>query len=202
MGCRGEYAAPVAAAYDFDSSLKGGAVVVTLRGPVASASPEQQAAYLPRAMLLMLTSRVDRVFWYEFQAMERSPTDKEHHFGIVHRDLSPKPAYAAYQALAELRPPGSRSLGEVNTSGSAYVVGWRRPDGRKVWAAWDLLPDAGRRAVAIRGDLAEVRDHLGERAGVTEAGVLLSPAPLYLVGPDQIAIEPPPRPHPETTADE
>ena len=30
--------------------------------------------------------------------------------GIVHRDLSPKPAYLALKTLARLRPPGSKNL--------------------------------------------------------------------------------------------
>ncbi len=202
MGRAGEYAAPVAAAYDFNSSLKGGAVVVTLRGPVLSASPRQQATYLPRAMLLMLSTHVDRAFWYEFQAMERSPTDKEHHFGVVHRDLSPKPAYAAYQALTQLRPPGSQALGEPETTGSGYVVGWRRPDGTKVWAAWNLSPDVKQRAVATRGDLAEVRNHLGGVVQATDGGVSLSGSPFYLIGPDEVVIEPRSRTHPEATDNE
>jgi hypothetical protein len=160
MGKTGDYAAPVAVAYDFNSSLKGGAVVVTMRGPAHGMTPAEQAVILTRAMLLVFDTGVERVFWYEFQAPERAATDKEHHFGITHRDLSPKPAYKAYAVLTDLRPPGSTKLGALRREGGACAVGWQRPDDRTVWAVWNPTSIDGQHVVVTDPVLARNRqDH-------------------------------------------
>ncbi len=43
----------------------------------------------------------DRIFWYNFRNIFPNSPDVEHNFGLVNADFTPKPAYKAYQALAE-----------------------------------------------------------------------------------------------------
>ena len=48
-----------------------------------------------RSILVSLAVGVEKFFAYELRATESDPYYSESHFGIVHRDLSPKPAYDA-----------------------------------------------------------------------------------------------------------
>ncbi len=138
-GTAGGYTGVAAAVYKFDSDLKGAVIVSALfeKGQRGS-SEEKQAKLVPRALLLALCLGVERVFWYEFQAPEIDDLDQESHFGLVHRDLSPKPAYLAYRTLTAQRPAGSRNTVRPwkSDDGALYYPQWRRPDGRAAGAVW------------------------------------------------------------------
>jgi hypothetical protein len=40
------------------------------------------------------------LFWYSAHDAGNNPADREHHFGLVRRDFSPKPSFAAYRRVA------------------------------------------------------------------------------------------------------
>ena len=109
-GSKGDWSGVVAAAYKFNSDLKGGLVVCTLSPDIRGVSPERQAQLLARTYLLAFEGGVDAVFWYNLRAFENDPFYNEDHFGIVHKDLSPKPAFLAYQTLIRARPAGSKQF--------------------------------------------------------------------------------------------
>ena len=129
-----------AAVIKFNSDFKGALVVSGLQagfGPIAH-SERQQALYLVRSILVSLAVGVEKFFAYELRATESDPYYSESHFGIVHRDLSPKPAYSAYAALIAARPAGS-----VQTPGpwrdetrGLYFPQWTRPDGTPAGVIW------------------------------------------------------------------
>ncbi|MBE3576518.1 MAG: beta-galactosidase [Limnochordales bacterium] len=75
-------------------------------GDSTAVSEKDQARFLVRAIVQAMAVGVKRFFWYEFADGAIDAHDKEANFGIVHSDLSPKPAYVAY-ATAE------RMLGEA-----------------------------------------------------------------------------------------
>ena len=189
----GDYTGTVAAVIDYDSDWKGALIVNTLRADVRGVTPEQQASILPRSVILALENGVSRFFWYEFQAPEHQANYNEHHFGIVHRDLSPKPAYIAYQTLTRLRPPGSKALPAVvpvdpNGEGPR-AHGWTRPDGTRVWAVWN--PVEGQRVeVIIEGKITGAVDHLGHKIDVKLDAAAwrtsLPAGPIYLSGPEAV----------------
>lgn len=138
-GTKDGYTGTAAAVFKYDSDLKGAVIVSALfeRGQRGN-SAAKQAKMVPRANLIALHSGVERVFWYEFQAPETDDLDQESHFGIVHRDLSPKPAYAAYRTLIAQRPAGSAVLDRPwkSADGAHYYPQWRRPDGAAAGAVW------------------------------------------------------------------
>jgi len=144
---------------------------------------DQQARYLARAYLSALQARVERVFWYEFQAVEGNADDPEHHFGIVHRDLSPKPAYRAYAALTRARPAGSERLEGAWRDGEFHFPAWRRPDGRIACALWTSGPTAKRR-VAWEGRVEESFriDGTAVDPAALSAEFDVTGDPLYIVG--------------------
>ena len=76
--------------------------------------------------------------WYEFRSPENDPYYSEDHFGIVHSDFSPKPAYLAYRTFTAARPAGSvqdASAWREGRSGLQYPQ-WRRPDGVQAGMVW------------------------------------------------------------------
>lgn len=79
----------------------------------------EQARRVARIYLISFAYGVDKVFWYKFRSYEKDPYYTEDNFGIVHSDLTPKPAYYAYKTMTTLCPSGStRPVLEV--SGDIY----------------------------------------------------------------------------------
>jgi len=98
-----------AGVYAFGSDMKG-RVVVSSRGRAHGTSTEaQQATYVVDALEAAKAAGVEKFFIYEFQAPEGDPHYSEDHFGIVHADFSPKPAYEACRTL--LRAGGAWAAG-------------------------------------------------------------------------------------------
>ena len=89
--------AVAACVYRFGSDMKG-AVIVSSRGFSQGTSTEAQQADHFRRMLEIATElKIEAIFPYELRAHEADPYYSEHHFGILHHDLTPKPAYNAYK---------------------------------------------------------------------------------------------------------
>ena len=65
---------------------------------------EQQGQYLAREWLSNLAEGVRLSIWYDWHDDGLDPKEGEHHFGTVHNDYAPKPAFEAAQRL-------TRSLG-------------------------------------------------------------------------------------------
>ena len=125
----------------------------------------RQGKFLPRACLNFLASGIDKVFWYNLVAGEHDPRNPGHHFGIVHRDLTPRDAFTAYQVLTEMAPAGStRPTLEVNQD--LYTCSWTRPDGAKIHAYWTTR---GEKQVAIPYEIREARDYLGRKLTGTDS---------------------------------
>lgn len=191
---QGDYTGSPAAVFDLNSDMKGAVIVSTLRQDFRGISEDRQAAILPRAYLIALHSGVDRVFWYNLRARENNPYYNEDHFGIVHKDLSPKPAYRAMQALNRARPAGSEPLDTQWQTGDIFHPAWKRPDGQTVFALW-TAGTGGPTLLRIEGPIKEAFNHLGEPISLPTKTCLLSvplsAAPLYLVGPEQIKLDSP-----------
>ncbi|MBQ6247448.1 MAG: hypothetical protein IJK04_11320, partial [Kiritimatiellae bacterium] len=78
----------------FGSDYRG---AVILSGNMAvetgGVSEAQQADYILRALPVAAKHGVERFVIYALRNSERNPHDREDHFGIVHADFSPKPAF-------------------------------------------------------------------------------------------------------------
>lgn len=62
---------------------------------------DTQATYLARAYLLAKTlPAIKGLWWYDLANDGSDPAEQEHNFGLLRKDLSPKPAYAALKAIA------------------------------------------------------------------------------------------------------
>jgi hypothetical protein len=58
-----------------------------------------QAAFAARQQLANLLAGVPLSVWYDWKNDGPDPDEREHNFGLVHADLSPKPAYLALKTL-------------------------------------------------------------------------------------------------------
>ncbi len=189
-----EYRVPLAAYYRFDSDLKGGIIANTFNYVGLGLSSEDlQARLLPRTILTAFKMGVKKVFWYEMQAMEQNNFDPEHFFGITHVDLTPKPAWEAYQTLVRMRPAGSTVPVFRTEKGGVRIAEWIKPDGGSGCALWVTGADRKIR-VRLQGELKSACNYLGEalqpEIGKDGSGELtVSSGILYLDGPASVTVE-------------
>lgn len=172
-----------AALYDFNSDLKGAAIVFTQKSPYVS--ERQQAELLGRAMLISFAAGVEKFYYYELQSLEHNMNyrDQEFFFGIVHRDLSPKPAFHAYRTLTQMHPEGS-TRPELLSQDVVWHVKWNRPDGTPVHALWaPFKPEKVK--IEAKGK-ATITDHLGAKLSAFPQE--LAEGIIYIAGPQEIKV--------------
>jgi len=106
--------------------------------------PEVAAAYLARMLLLARTLPFMKgIWWYDFQDDGWRSSYNEHNFGLVRPDLTPKPAYFSLKDLARLVAT-AEYLGRVEAGDpEVWILSFRRPDGKHVWALWSAHEDDG-----------------------------------------------------------
>ena len=125
----------------------------------------EQAYRIPRMYIISFAYGVDKVFTYKLRAEEKDRFYTEDHFGIVHADLTPKPAYIAYQTLTKMLPSGS-SRPTLTKDGNTYFSYWKRPDKKKIWAIW-CSSEKKRVKIEVTGK-ADFYDYLGNKIYVSE----------------------------------
>ena len=158
------------------------------RGAAGTNTEDNQARYVTRSLAIAFAEGVESYFWYEFRGRETDPHYSEHHFGLTHRDFSPKPALAAYTAFIEMRPAGSvQTPGPWHDGwGGLSFSQWTRPDGTPAGVIWKT---GGPARVALRFDGGDVRfrDIFGVPAGprCDASGAVeltVSESPIYFEG--------------------
>lgn len=130
----GDKKIPVGATLKYGGDMKGAFVAIFSDGG-ENATEELQAKMLPREYLLARAAGVERVYKYSFRSNENNYM-RESHFGIIHRNLDPKPAYVAYKTLTEMlgnAVPAYRQEGILN------VATWKKSDGTPVCAVWTRM---------------------------------------------------------------
>lgn len=99
-------------------------------------SVDQQAQYLVRQFLINMMSGVKLSIWYDWHDDGQDPKEREHHFGTVYWDFSPKPAYLAVQTLTK-ELSGCRYAGRLHTENAQdYVLLFKDGSGSYKLAAW------------------------------------------------------------------
>ncbi len=175
--------AAVCGIYKLDSDMKGNVVFYTNMDYTLEVTEELQARRLPRTYILAFASGISKVFWYNLRAFEEKVEDPEHHYGIVHKDMTEKPAYRAYRHLTEMLTDGSeRPTLEMETETGVYHARWRRADGKTVDAYWTTF---GTATVSLGRKLARrvesVSDHAGRERKLRGEDVEVSNSVTYIV---------------------
>lgn len=139
----------------------------------------EQALRIPRTYLIVFAYGVDNVFTYSLRSRENTVSNSEDHYGILHADLTPKPAYIAYKTMTKMLPSGS-SRPKLIIDGNTYLCSWKRPDGKKVYAVWAAK---GKESVNtyIKGDYC-CYDVYGNAITIDNNDVVITPSVKYFVG--------------------
>ena len=178
----GEGGVAVAALYVFNSDYKGKVFAAgrALSFVGCATSERTQAAMTVRSAMTALNFGIEKYFVYEFQSPETSPTNPESHFGLLHRDYTPKPAFHAYKTLIGLWPEGSKRLdtGKWGENG-VYRVAWQRPDGTRVVAVWT---DAEGKTVRCDNRGKTCLDVFGKSVKMSDECLEVGAAPVYVMG--------------------
>ncbi len=167
----------------------------SLQEPAAS-DLRTQAERVAKTYALSIYEGAAEVFYFILGHYVEGQTQ----FGLLRRDLTPRPGYLALAAVGRLLA-GARPLGQLKTGDPAvHAFAFRaRPDGnqRTVLVAWTDGPAA---TLNLPGAPLEGFDHLGRARPQEAAAVKLSAAPLFILLADQPAakldLAPPPQPAP------
>lgn len=128
-----------AAVIRYQGDRMGAAVLSTIpppRGVMGTNDERNQAAYTARALGISFAENIEAYFAYCLRAVEVDPCYSEHHFGILHADFQPKPAYSAYMNFIRERPEGSVQQNGAWYEGDVYWPHWLRPDGKPGGMVW------------------------------------------------------------------
>jgi hypothetical protein len=93
-----------------------------------------QAFYAVRMMLLNFASGVPISIWYDWKDDGDDPSDRENRFGLVRRDLTPKPAYRAVANAISTLAGASLACASDLADGATALVFSR--DGEVTMAGW------------------------------------------------------------------
>ena len=197
-GDEGGRAHAAACVIRLDGGRKGCLVLSAVEIPNRSrgVTEVEQAEMLARSYGVSMALGVECVAWYVFRSRENDPYYSEDHFGIVHGDFSPKPAYSAYRAFAAARPAGSAqdaSSWREGRSGLQYPQ-WRRPDGVPAGMVWMAEAEravcrlefdrAGAKLSDLFGRPVEPLSRAGESCRLSVGG-----SPVYFKGARLVRIE-------------
>ncbi len=154
----------------------------------AEISPQLQAQYLVRMWLSNLEQGIPLSIWYDWRNDGLDPREREHHFGTVYHDYTPKPAFVAGATLTRVLGGYQfvkRILLAENPAtpgtGEDYLLLFTRGDRFRLAAWTTAAPHAVR--LPVNGSVPLTR-WLGEQTRLTgtDAGLALplGPSPVYL----------------------
>ena len=110
-------------------------------------SLEEQGRYLARMFLLAKALPfIDGVWWYDLQNDGLDPANREHNFGLLGNDMTPKPAYEALRSISPLVREG-RYVGRLDVGVSGIHVLRFEQGTTSVLATWK---EDGTPCLAIR----------------------------------------------------
>lgn len=174
----GKFKGCVAGVYQLNSDLKGNIIFQTRLGAVIPTTEEEQARRVPRSHLISFANGVDKVFMYNLRSSELERYDKESHFGLLHSDLSEKPAFQSYKALINMCPSGS-TRPKLSFRDGVYVAEWKRSDGKYVIGLWTSVSSKN---VRLRtSQKIQMIDYKGKRLDSRDNVIHISPEVVYLV---------------------
>ncbi len=146
-------------------------------------SLETQAAFIVRQQLANLLASVPLSIWYDWKNDGDDPSEREHNFGTVRPDLTPKPAYTAIKTMT-IELAGCRIVRRLNTgNGKDFVLLFADAHGGQKLTAWTLgepheiaLPASLRRRAEIKGVTGQGSKFGLELTGVAKGNTLASAA--------------------------
>lgn len=116
---------------------KGGVLISTISVDTGF-SEDEQANLLHRVYLTYLQAGIEKIFWYDLHNDGALKGEREHNFGLMNNNWTPKKAYYTYQQMTKMlgeHPIFNEKLQGNDTSIWAFVI-TRSEDKEKVLAIW------------------------------------------------------------------
>jgi hypothetical protein len=112
-------------------------------------SPGTTADNLARLLLLAPTvSSVRGIWWYEFQDSGTDRHNREHNFGLIANDYTPKPGICTLREVSRLIS-NHQFVAARQLDRGIWMVTYRAPGGQYAYSVWTSDPDAQQRTVQI-----------------------------------------------------
>jgi hypothetical protein len=134
-----------------------------------------QGDYLIRSTVQALAAGAQVVMWYDLRE-DAVPSPEESSFGLIRRDFSPKPAYAAFSTMAHVLA-GSQYQAQVRLA-DEDVYAYRFVKGRQhVLVLWRAPEQDGPRTVHVEDVNAERARLIGPELGpyTPDVGTIVTP---------------------------
>lgn len=181
-----KYIGSVAGIYKLNSTLKGNIIFQTRLGANVNLRGEkEQARRIPRISLISFAYGINKVFLYNFRSREDDLYDIESHFGLVHKDLSPKLSLKAYQTIINFLPESS-SRPKLEINDHLYIASWMLPNDDYIYAVWNPY---GLQSVELNGfRKGRIYNYLGEKVKKNKE-IVVSDEVVYVVTNKPISIE-------------
>ena len=155
-----------------------------IAGCYPKASYAGQAACIVRMYLAAKEAGCDFACQYDFIDDGGEREGAEDSFGMVHRDLTPKPSFAAVAYLTRLLGPATFRK-DISRDPTKYRVAGFARDGKPILAAWCIEGECEWEVPETFGPLADCRDLCGnpQPVPVVEGRkIRLTERPIYLLG--------------------
>ena len=172
----GGFTDPMLCITETGTNAEGPSAIRPKKGKLYRQSPSQEmiwAEFIPKSQILWQFLGVSRTFLFFLRPMNERSGTKE--WGIVRRDKSVKPGYAAFSTLLD-ELGNAKCLGEVDLGKDMRGFFYRQPDGSRTLAFWSIseldtvkefykaippFKDLKAKSFEISGDSATVIDSFG-----------------------------------------
>ncbi|PHF78022.1 glycoside hydrolase family 5 [Priestia aryabhattai] len=99
-------------------------------------SEMKQAQYFTRTMLINISQNIHINIWYNWKNTGDNPSDREHNFGVMWYDSTPKLTYLASQVLATTLKDYNFVKRVDQLSNEDYVLEFKNSEGKKALVFW------------------------------------------------------------------
>jgi len=154
-------------------------------------SDEYQAAALVRNYIYSLSAGIQKIFNYNFRS-HGEVSLYEGSFGLVRKDLTPKPSFYAFRTLTTLI--GAYPKISYKETEGICRADWTSPDGQPVCALWVKrgLPKKVELNISAKDfkimEISGKTAKSGSAESPTKVGIKLSTTPVYVIGANNITL--------------
>ncbi|NDV96110.1 hypothetical protein D0T84_14485 [Dysgonomonas sp. 521] len=135
---------------------KGGILISTIQ--LASGyTEEEQANLLQRNYLIYLSLGVEKLFWYDLHSDGQLKGEKEHNFGLLKYDWSPKKAFLAYKEMIGILGENPQYIKMINGKDSNIwaLIFKNRETKEFILATWSIV-NGGEINIQDKGEKSKV----------------------------------------------
>ena len=116
------------------------------KGPVEEqpiVGEDGQADFTLKRLALMAALDYDKVFLFTLSDLDSRASERDQHYGLLRLNGEPKPVFHALKRFLQVcgprlepdTPPAVEAL-KGDAPEGLVSIGWRRPDGARLWMAW------------------------------------------------------------------